>query len=179
MVFLLRSLCPWLLEIWFPGWHPQKGWRCWGPGPMQQVLAAGRGPGSAQPHSPRGVPTPTTDPPQALGPRRWLRYRPRTCHARSSPRSDTLHLWKRRKTAIEVGLNRTAGPSKVSTRAKQLKHSSTWGHAHHLCLHFCSLPTPRVLVFQGFPFPPTQRVHALELDFSLGSCSPSLPTYSP
>lgn len=45
---------------------------------------------------------------RALGPRRWLRCRPRTCRARSSPKSNTSRLRGRDETAVDVVLGNRA-----------------------------------------------------------------------
>lgn len=91
---------------------------------------------------------------RALGPRRWLRCRPRTCRARSSPKSNTSRLRGRDETAVDMVLGNRAktltlgaqvSPQTPSLRRKKPKLSHTWGPARHLC--FLPCPPKSALFF--------------------------------
>lgn len=110
---------------------------------MQGVLVAGRGPGSGPPRSPRGVQMTTAAPAQASGPRRWLRRRPRTCRARSSPSSSTLRLggrWRLLGTRWGTGPRHT--PPRLPPRAA-VTGEDTNAQAPAAA---CSLPIPALRV---------------------------------
>ena len=111
----------------------------------------------------------TAEPARALGPRRWLRCRPRTCRARSSPKSNTSRLRGRDETAVDVVLGNRAetltlgaqvSPQTPSLHRKKPKLSHTWGPARHLCFRPCP---PESALFFTPTSPTTVQVPNLAL----------------